>query len=85
MRKLLPLDKSLPLFDVAASRHIEAAALQLRPALMEDAGLAVAKLALALWRGSGSIWIACGPGNNGGDGRVTARLLYALGLPVSVD
>ncbi|XHS78173.1 NAD(P)H-hydrate dehydratase [Burkholderiaceae bacterium UC74_6] len=85
MRKLLPLDKSLPLFDVAASRSIEAAALQLRPDLMEDAGLAVAKLALALWPGAGSIWIACGPGNNGGDGLVAARRLQALGAPVSLD
>jgi len=85
MRQLLPLDKSLPLFDVAASRAVEGAALLRRPALMEDAGLTVAKLALALWRGSGPIWIACGPGNNGADGRVAARLLLALGLPVSLD
>lgn len=84
MDKLLPLDKSLPLFDVAKSRAIEAAALQQRPDLMADAGLAVAKLALALYPGHGSIWVACGPGNNGGDGRVAARLLAGLGLPVGL-
>ena len=85
LHKLLPLNKSLPLFDVAASRAIEATALQSRPDLMQDAGLAVAKLALALYPGHGSIWVACGPGNNGGDGRVAARLLSSRGLLVSLD
>ena len=74
MRKLLPLDESLPLFDVAASRTIETAALQVRPALMEDAGLAVAKLALALYPGSGAIWVAWGPR--------TAMLFFLVGLAI---
>ncbi len=83
MRKLLPLARSLPLYDGVGSRAVEARALARKPDLMEDAGLAVARLALALYPGHGSIWVACGPGNNGGDGRVAARHLRALNLPVS--
>ena len=36
--------------------------------LMRRAGLAVARLAMALAPHARTIWIACGPGNNGGDG-----------------
>ena len=84
MRSLLPTDRPLPLFDVAASRRIEARALAHSPDLMERAGLAVAKLALAVRRGDGPIWVVCGPGNNGGDGQVAARLLAQAGIPVHV-
>lgn len=84
MRALLPTTTTLPLFDVAASRRIEARALVQAPDLMERAGLAVAKLALSLWSGQGPVWVACGAGNNGGDGRVAARHLAAAGLPVHV-
>jgi len=86
MHKVLPADTAWPLFGSAGSRAVEQRALARRPGLMEDAGLAVAKLALALYAAQGArgrIWIACGPGNNGGDGRVAARHLAALGLSVS--
>ena len=88
MNKVLPLSSaSLPLFGLASSRAIETAALAALPdpaALMERAGLAVARLALALQPREGTIWIACGPGNNGGDGRIAARLLHARGRHVHV-
>ncbi|KQY88664.1 NAD(P)H-hydrate dehydratase [Pelomonas sp. Root1444] len=84
MHALLPTTAPLPLFDVAASRRIESRALAHSPDLMERAGLAVAKLALALRRGEGPVWVACGPGNNGGDGRVAARRLAQRGVPVHV-
>ncbi|NCT81537.1 MAG: NAD(P)H-hydrate dehydratase [Comamonadaceae bacterium] len=84
MRPLLPTTATLPLYDVAASRRIEARALLHSPDLMERAGLAVAKLALALRRGEGPVWVACGPGNNGGDGRVAARWLAQAGVPLHV-
>lgn len=63
-------DRAWPLFDVAASRALEqAAASRLPPhTLMQRAGLAVARLALALAPHARTIWIPCGPGNNGGDG-----------------
>ena len=51
---------------------------------MERAGLAVAKLALAV-AGEGTIWVVCGPGNNGGDGLVAARRLHLNGRRVRVS
>jgi ADP-dependent NAD(P)H-hydrate dehydratase / NAD(P)H-hydrate epimerase len=70
-----------PLFGVAASRAIEQAAASALPphALMERAGLAVARLALALAPHARTVWIACGPGNNGGDGFEAAMHLQQWG------
>jgi ADP-dependent NAD(P)H-hydrate dehydratase / NAD(P)H-hydrate epimerase len=52
-------------------------------ALMECAGAALAE---AIWRYGGEqpTLILCGPGNNGGDGYVAARLLAERGLDVRV-
>ncbi len=71
-----------PLFDIAATRRIEiAAAARLPPhTLMQRAGLAVARLAMALAPHARAIWIACGPGNNGGDGFDAAMQLRQRGF-----
>ena len=53
-------------------------------ALMERAGLAVADEAARLTKSRGRIAILCGPGGNGGDGFVAARLLSTRGYAVEL-
>jgi hydroxyethylthiazole kinase-like uncharacterized protein yjeF len=75
-----------PLFDLAATRAIEAAATAALPphTLMQRAGLAAARLAMAIAPHARAIWIACGPGNNGGDGFEAAMHLHSWGKAVTV-
>ena len=75
-----------PLHDTAGTRRLEQTAAAVLPphTLMQRAGLAVARLARALAPHARSVWIACGPGNNGGDGLEAAALLAAQGLRVTV-
>ncbi|WP_293678764.1 NAD(P)H-hydrate dehydratase [uncultured Phenylobacterium sp.] len=51
--------------------------------LMERAGLAVADAVAERFRPQATL-VLCGPGNNGGDGYVVARILKARGWPVEV-
>ena len=75
------------LHDVQAARAAEKAALGLHPphALMQRAGHAVARMAQALAPHAHHFHVWAGPGNNGGDGLVAARLLRANGRSVAVS
>jgi hydroxyethylthiazole kinase-like uncharacterized protein yjeF len=53
-------------------------------ALMERAGLAVANEAVPLAKSRGRILVLCGPGGNGGDGFIAARLLSQRGYAVQL-
>ena len=72
--------------DLGSARALERIALDANPAhvLMTAAGLAVARLACAIAPNARCIWVAAGPGNNGGDGLVAARALHAAGRQVRV-
>ena len=71
---------------MAATRELERLAAHGLPphTLMQRAGLSVARLALALAPHAQRIWIACGPGNNGGDGFEAALHLHQWGKAVTV-
>ena len=74
------------LYSVAATRQLEQLALA-RTAphpLMACAGLSAARLVLALVPHAQTIWIAAGPGNNGGDGLEAAAQLQRMGKTVLV-
>jgi hydroxyethylthiazole kinase-like uncharacterized protein yjeF len=77
---------SEPLHSVAATRELERLAASGLPphTLMQRAGLSVARLALALAPHAHRIWIACGPGNNGGDGFEAAMHLHRWGKNVAL-
>lgn len=75
-----------PIYPVSGIREIERKLIpSARPPLMERAGRAAAEDAVRLIMDRpGPILIACGPGNNGGDGLVMARQLRQAGREVIV-
>jgi len=75
-----------PVLTAAQTRAAEEAAMAGGTSvdtLMERAGHAIAE---AVWRfgGDRAVLVLCGPGNNGGDGYVAARILKARGISVRV-
>jgi ADP-dependent NAD(P)H-hydrate dehydratase / NAD(P)H-hydrate epimerase len=71
-----------PLLTAEETRRAEEAHEGPLDALMERAGTAVAQVVLQ--RFPGRVTVVCGGGNNGGDGRVCARVLGEAGREVTV-
>jgi len=86
MNRILHSSTSLALFGAERTREIEQGATASLPqhTLMRRAGQAVAQLALALAPHAQRVWVAAGPGNNGGDGLEAATHLLAAGKRVQV-
>ena len=76
------------LYDGAALRRVEAQAAAALGGddfeLMRRAGQAAWRALLSRWPQARRIVVACGPGNNGGDGYVLARLAWQSGRDVTV-
>jgi hydroxyethylthiazole kinase-like uncharacterized protein yjeF len=86
MHRIDSTTAELALHSVASTRRVEAALQSTLPehTLMQRAGAATARLALALAPHARRVWIAAGPGNNGGDGLEAAARLARDGRNVGV-
>ncbi|MBP8898398.1 MAG: NAD(P)H-hydrate epimerase, partial [Sulfuritalea sp.] len=74
-----------PLLRGSELRELETRHGDARPPLMERAGHAAAGYARQLLKGSRApVLILAGPGNNGGDARVMARVLRQQGIAVAL-
>jgi hydroxyethylthiazole kinase-like uncharacterized protein yjeF len=75
-----------PILGPAQVQQLEPLLQALSPTpLMQSAGLACAQLALAIAPHAQRIWVAAGPGNNGGDGLEAALHLHQWGKEVVVS
>ncbi len=82
---MIPIDGQ-PILTAAQMRAVEERAIARGSSveeLMERAGAGIAEAVRRLAAGS-PVLILCGPGNNGGDGYVAARLLKANGVAVRI-
>ena len=81
----MPEPTYIPLYTAAQVRELDRAAIERGiPGyrLMCRAGQALADCIARSWPAAGKVCVLCGPGNNGGDGYVVARLLRAAGMDV---
>ena len=86
VQRLLPVRAPVPLWRREGQRALEALQRSRSPTpLMDLAGLACARLALAIAPHARCIWVLAGPGNNGGDGLEAALHLHRWGLRVQVQ
>ncbi|HEX5737053.1 MAG TPA: NAD(P)H-hydrate dehydratase, partial [Hydrogenophaga sp.] len=78
MIRHVAFDQKEALYSLESTRQIERLTASLLPphTLMTRAGLAVAQLSRAVHPHARCIWVACGTGNNGGDGLVAATVLH---------
>jgi hydroxyethylthiazole kinase-like uncharacterized protein yjeF len=78
----------IPLYSLKQTKNADAHAINEfgipGMSLMENAGLAIAKRILKLYPKLRHCTIACGPGNNGGDGLVIARWLVDMEVDVTI-
>ncbi len=82
----LTSDSAWPIYGRDGVRALEALLQAKNPVpLMQQAGLATAQLAMAMAPHAQRIWVAAGPGNNGGDGLEAALHLHRWGKNVSVS
>src|SRR5580700_3699334 len=70
--------------EMAEADRLTIAAGTLGSMLMEQAGAAVAREAIRILPRLGRVAVCCGPGNNGGDGFVAARILAAQEFTVEL-
>jgi hydroxyethylthiazole kinase-like uncharacterized protein yjeF len=80
----MPLELLLPAEMAEADRRAADAGPFDGVGLMRNAGQAVAALVLARYPSAARVHVLAGPGNNGGDGYVVARLLNESGVAVSL-